>query len=156
MENKSEKKKVIVQHTNAERAQLLQDAVPENTRNATKGALKHLNEYIKVKNGGLNLTIDDIGSDELPQVLYEFYTDAQYKAASDRSKPPKKYKNTTLNSIRAGINRHLKDTHGIDIMKDARFVKSNQILKAVKKLNKKKERAMWSTSNQFWRMTWKN
>ena len=135
MDYKQEKKTIIVQHTEEERNKILFDAVPENTRNATKSALNHLNEYIRQKNGGLQLTIDDIGTEELPQVMYEFYTDARYKSSNDGKL--EKYKNTTLNSIRAGINRHLKDTRGVDIMKDERFVKSNQMFKAVKKENKK-------------------
>ena len=134
--SKQDKKTVIVHHSEEERQKILFDAVPENTRNATKRALKHLNQYISTKNGGLTLTIDDIGTEELPQLLYEFYTDAQYKS-SESETTPEKYKNTTLNSIRAGINRHLKDQRGIDIIKDERFVRSNQMFKAVKKANKK-------------------
>ena len=137
--NKTVRKTFIKQHTAEEREQLLFNAIPQNTRNATKSALKHLNEYIRVKNGGLNISIDDIGSEELPQLLFEFYTDAQYKAKSEND-DPEKYKNTTLKSIRAGINRHLKDVRGLDIMKDSRFVKSNQMFKAVTKANKQEGR----------------
>ena len=96
--------------------------------------MTHLNRYIKFKNGGLDLTLDDIGTDEFPQLLYEFYTDAQYKSIDDGVE--EKFKNSTMNSIRAGINRHLKDTRSVDIIKDMRFTKSNQMLKTVKKTNK--------------------
>ena len=135
METKQDKKKVMIQHSEEERNQILYNAIPENTHNATKSALKHLNEYIKQKNGGLQLTLDDISTSELPQILFEFYTDARYKSSADGKL--EKYKNTTLNSIRAGIKLHLKDTCGIDIIKDENFVKSNQMFKAVKKENKK-------------------
>ena len=133
---KKDKKRAFVLHSEADRQKILYEAVPENTRNATKQALSHINEYIRVKNGGLALTIDDIGDDELPQVMYEFYTDGQYKSGDENS-PPERYKNTTLRSIRAGINRHLKQQRGIDLMKDPRFTKSNQMFASVSKSNKK-------------------
>ena len=50
----------------------LYESVPKITRNAIEQPLSHLNEFIKVKKGGLELNIDDIGTDDLPQVLFEF------------------------------------------------------------------------------------
>ena len=137
-DSKQDKIKVIVQHSEEDRKKLLHDAIPENTRNSTKAALKHLNEFIKVKNDQLDITVENILTEELPQLLYEFYTDARYKSSSNNSgKELEKYKNTTLNAMRAGINRYLKDERGLDIIKDSRFVRSNQMFKAVKKANKK-------------------
>ena len=116
---------------------LLQGSIPENTKNATKTWIKHLNAYIKKVNGGLDITIDDIGTDELPPLLYEFYFDGQYKSFnSDRSEECEQYKNTSLKSIRAAITRYLKNTRGIDIINDVRFTKSNEMFKAVTKTNK--------------------
>ena len=71
----------------------------------------------------------------MPQLLYEFYTDAQYKSTTDGSE--QKFKNTTMNSIRAGINRYMKESRGVDIIKDDRFTRSNEMFKSVKKTNKK-------------------
>ena len=133
--SQKQKKKTIIQLSNQERDKILYEATAQNTRNATKRALKHLNAFIKVKNGGLDIDVEQIETSELLQLLYEFYTDAQYKECKDGEKA-EKFKNTTMNSIRAGINRYLKEARGLDIMKDTRFTRSNQMFKAVKKINK--------------------
>ena len=125
-------------HSEQERRKLMDDSIPQNTKNATKTWINVLNKYIKQVNGNLEITIDDIGTEELPSLLYEFYCDVQYKSY-DSSEPEKseKYKNTSMKSIRGAINRYMKNSRGIDIMKDVRFTRSNEMFKAVTKENKK-------------------
>ena len=78
-------------------------------------------------------TIDDIGTEDLPDILYNFWsevipTDAvNKKKKTDKeniSASEKRYANTTLNCMRAAINRHLKETRSVDMMKDAKFTKA--------------------------------
>ena len=125
-------------HSEDERKKLMEDSIPQNTKNATKTWMKVLNNYVKQVNGNLDITVEDICTEELPQLLYEFYCDVKYKNYNEQNPDEcEKYKNTSMKSIHGVTNRYMKNSREIDIMKDVHFTKSNEMFKAVTKENKK-------------------
>ena len=92
-------------------------------------------EYLAEKNLP---ACDDIPIEDLPDVLYNFYTEVCKK------KPGKsdtyEYKNSTLKYMRAGLNRHFKETKTIDIIAGSHFIKANKMFKGVTRLNKEEGR----------------
>ena len=48
----------------------------KNTKQATGNGLRALNKYLTVR---FNKTLDDFPNDELPEILYDFYTDLRKK-----------------------------------------------------------------------------
>lgn len=100
---------------------MLEDRNKFNTRCATKSTVKILTDYLaekKLKN------LPEILDEELPNILYNFYTDL-------RSKKGQLYKLQSLKCIHAGVNRYMKEMRNIDIIKDLRFTKTNEMFKAV-------------------------
>lgn len=113
---------------NAARKENLMDIrVAPNTKKATKTWLKCINDY--VTECELGQTIDDVTDENLPNVLFDFYTEV-------RSTKNEVYKNTTLRCLRAGINRYIKEKRSIDIVADKRFIRTNEIFKGVQKEGK--------------------
>ena len=53
-------------------------------------------------------------------------------------KPPERYCNMSMKSLRAGINRYMKEKRGLDIIADQQFQRANKIFDAVLKDNKSK------------------
>ena len=95
----------------------------ENTKKATRQAVAIFRDYLKEKSlPGEFETLDKLA---LGSVLAKFYVEV-------RRSDGEFYKRTTLNSIRAGINRHLKSEHEhiIDIIKDVEFARANAAYKA--------------------------
>ena len=94
-----------------------------NTRKATKTAVDVLQAYLGAKK--LSTNVDKIDKKAISEILGKFYLEVR-KADGDF------YKRASLVSIRAGINRHLKDTYDgqIDIIKDSEFSGANQSFKA--------------------------
>ena len=106
----------------------------DNTRKATQGAATLFRSYLGEK--GQNQEFEKLDKTTLASLLSKFYLEAR-KADGDF------YKTSSLNSIRAGLNRYLKDEyhHGIiDIIKDSEFVNANVSYRAatvqLKKLGK--------------------
>ena len=93
-----------------------------NTRKATKTAVDVLQAYLVAKK--LSTNVDKIDKRAISEILGKFYLEE--RKAGDF------YKRASLVSIRAGINRHLKDTYDgqIDIIKDSEFSGANQSFKA--------------------------
>lgn len=113
---------------NDEMQNILDERQKDNTKKATKTWLKCINEYVKDKKFGTDL--DAVTDEDLPKVLFKFYTEA-------RTVKNERYKNSTLKCIRAGVNRHIKETRGIDIVSDKRFIRCNEVFKGVQKQGKK-------------------
>ncbi len=101
--------------------ELLENRQSKITRDQTKSHLKILNEYLNQKNIG---KLDDLSDDELPDILFGFYT-------SVRREDGEMYKLQSLKCIRASINRYTKEKHNLDIIADTRFIKANEMFHAV-------------------------
>lgn len=74
--------------------------------------------------------MEDLEDDELPPILYDFYTNLRKSKGG-------MYKLQSLKCIRAGINRYMKDKRNLDIISDIRFTKTNQMFKAVTSYTRK-------------------
>lgn len=107
---------------------ILDNRQKENTKKATKTWLKCINDYINAKKIADGL--DAVTDEKLPEVLFDFYTEA-------RTAKNERYKNSTLKCIRAGVNRYVKETRGIDIVSDQNFIRCNEVFKGVQKQGKK-------------------
>lgn len=100
------------------------DRKAANTNLATKCWMKCFADYLKeCKLPGQ----DDIETDQLPQILSDFYTELR-KADCEGE-----YKTSTLKCIRAAINRYYKGKRSLDILQDPRFIISNEMFKGVTK-----------------------
>ncbi len=105
-----------------------------NTEKSTKHWINVLMDYLN-ENGHGNL--DYIENTELDSILETFYRDVRMNPISTPRKTKSKtkdslmYSNGSLKVMRAGINRYLKYTRGVDIITDGRFTKSNQTFKSI-------------------------
>ena len=95
----------------------------EATRKSTEKAVKLLRTYLHEK--GQSEEFEKLTKAELDSVLFLFYVEIR-KLDGDY------YKTASLNSIRAGLCRHVKDNgkSGIDLIKDTEFEESNTAFKA--------------------------
>ena len=98
----------------------------ENTQTATKKAATVFREYLSAKNRPKDFEIFE--KDELGNVLSRFYVEAQRSDGNH-------YKTSSLNCVRAGLNRHLKQNYylgsgTIDIIRDKDFVAANMAFRA--------------------------
>ena len=64
-----------------------------------------------------------------------FYSEVQQKNLDEKDATPKRYHNTTMKGIRAGINRYTKEKCNIDIISDKRFIRCNELFQGVLKEN---------------------
>ena len=97
--------------------------------------------------------IENFDKNELGNVLSRFYVEAR----SDGNH----YKTGSLNSVPAGLNRHLKQNYHlrsgtVDIIRDREFVAANIAFKAAIVELKKYEKAMCSNIKQLMKMTLRN
>ena len=109
--------------TDQEFESILENKNAENTKKATKQAVTLFREYLREK--GLPSEFESLDKPSLATTLGKFYVEA-------RRVNGEHYKRATLNSIRSGINRHLKREYSelIDIIKDTEFAKANDAYKA--------------------------
>lgn len=102
---------------------LLQQKDSENTQRDTKKAVRVFQEYLKAKQ--LEQNFENWGKEKLADVLRMFYVEA-------RRENGERYKSGSMINIRAGINRHLKNTGMVvDITKEPIFSEANRAFKAV-------------------------
>lgn len=84
--------------------------------------------YMKEKK--LGLCIEEITDEDLPNFLFKFYSEV-------RKENGQLYSNTSLKSMRAAINRHIKETRSIDIVANPKFMRTNELFKGVQLQGKK-------------------
>ena len=96
----------------------MRDKDADNTKRATKTAVGLFRAYLVAK--GQSSDFEKLDKASLAASLSKFYFEA-------RKEDGDFYKTTSLCSIRAGINRHLKDKYPemIDIIKDCEFTNAN-------------------------------
>ena len=98
----------------------------ENTQKATKKAVTVFREYLSAKNRPEDF--ENFEKDELGNALSRFYVEARRSDGNH-------YKTSSLNGVRAGLNRHLKQNYylgsgTIDIIRDKDFVAANMAFRA--------------------------
>jgi hypothetical protein len=86
---------------------LLYEKDAKNTRRGTKSALQTFRSYLREKD--ITEEFENLPNEELDKILSTFYTEA-------RTESGKKYKKSSLVSIRHGINRYLSDADAKDII----------------------------------------
>lgn len=118
----------FVEKTEEQRQEILDDRIKKNTKKVTKVWLNVITYYMKEKK--LGLCIDKITTKDLPNFLFKFYSEV-------RRENGELYSNTLLKSMRAGINRYIKETRSIDIVSNGRFIKANELFKGVQLQGKK-------------------
>ena len=114
----------------------------ENTNKATKQWIACLSDFLKERKLP---KVDEIADAELPQILGEFYFSLRKKRVKPKGKEKlsrsqlnkqKHYKNSSLKSGRAALNRYFKEKRCIDIISNERVTNANEQFKAVTKLRK--------------------
>ena len=125
--------------------QLLDNAVPKNTKNSTKNWMNVFRGYVKTK--AIANCVEEILDVDLPKVMERFYAEVRkdLKAKNSKGKnkenideTPERYCNTSMKSMRAAINRYMKEIRKIDIIGSEPFLRANKIFEAVLKDNKAK------------------
>lgn len=111
-----------------DRSKIRESRNKANTKNATKLWKNLLNQYLIEKD--IAASIEHVTDADLPKVLEKFYSEIRTKKTHER------YKNSSLRAIRAGVNRFIKDSRGIDIISDPKFMRTNDLFKGVTKENK--------------------
>lgn len=117
--------------TTVEKKAIFDQRKAPGTNEATKVWIRCLNDYLAEKKLP---DIDTISTDELPNVLSDFYTELRKVDAKGQ------YKTSTLKCIRAAINRYLKGNRSLDILSDPRFLSSNEMFTGVAKKAKEEGR----------------
>ncbi|CAG2196909.1 unnamed protein product [Mytilus edulis] len=100
---------------------LLCDKDAKNTKKATKAALTCLMQFM-LSTERDNLVLET--PEQLNECLIKFYADARKKDGSF-------YKLSALKGLRFGLARHFLKEMDVDIIKDVRFKRANDIFKAV-------------------------
>ena len=110
--------KQLIWNTNDE---LLKHKDSKNTQKTTESHVQHFRDFLHQQSKPI---LEEILDADLPNELYEFYTCA---------KPIKgeTYAIQTLKCICACLNRYFKTTRNIDIIRDTRFTKANEMFKSV-------------------------
>lgn len=93
--------------------------------------MKCFNDYLAEKE---KPDADTISTDDLPDILSDFYTELRKSDAEGE------YKTSTLKCIRAALNRYFKGTRSLDILSDPRFICSNEMFSGVTKKAKEEGR----------------
>ena len=123
-------KRQFHEHTDEEIQNILEGKDKESTKKATDSALRAFHQYLDLKTLG---NPDDLSKDELAQALYGFYLSV---------KPLKKQEETysvqSFKCMRAGLSRYYRTKHGFDIIKGPKFVKANEMFRAMCVDSKKK------------------
>lgn len=107
-------------------AQIEEEKDEQNTKKATKWAVKIFNDFLCQKEKDTDFT--SYSAVLLNETLRDFYASVQ------STKPGGEYSVASLMSIRAGINRHVQ---GYNIISDAEFKSSNSVFKAILKRYRK-------------------
>ena len=132
-----------------EKQNLLENRKAQSTNRATKQWVQALSEYLIQSNMP---TLENIDNENLPDILGNFYFSIRkqpkkspkkknknrlsLKSNPDPNKDDRFYKNSSLKSARAALNRHFKAERGLDIIASESFIKANEIFQAVTKKGK--------------------
>lgn len=113
--------------SDAERRDILKQKNAKNTNKSTKFHIKLLRDFLIVTYGWC---IEEIPTDELPEALDNFYLNIQTQEKN-------LYIVQSLKCIRVSLNHYFKSERGIDLIKDPRFIATNDKFDAVKVKSKK-------------------
>lgn len=146
-----------------------------NTNKSTRLWVKCLTDYLEEKEMP---KIGDIPDDDLPKLLSNFYleicktnrkfsdielneNDLEEKCTEKQDKEDEndlvlKYKNQTLCTMRAALNRYFKNKQSIDIISSPKFIQANSVFQEVLAVNKEQDLVLLNPKTQSMRMTWKS
>ena len=129
----------------ATKDELMANRKAKNTNRVTKQWFSCLKAFLKERKLP---DLESIPDTDLPQILGEFYYSARKQKITDTEKfneaqndPKKKsalkhYKNSSLKSGRAALNRYFKGERGLDIISNELFIKANENFQSVTKKGK--------------------
>ena len=103
----------------ADRIRIRVERNSSNTNTATKNILRIFSEFLLEKDLPNEEAIPDA---QLPDILRDFYIAVKQQHGAH-------YKLSSLKCIRAGLNRHLKETRSINIITDPRFILSTEMFR---------------------------
>ena len=118
----------FVETNEAEINELLEGSKAKNTNRSTNTSVTRFKSYLKHRKLP---DIDDIGTEELPNILTRFYTDVRTKKSNEQ------YQTSSFKVLRAGLNRYFKKTRTVDIVSDEKFMRANMIFDSVQVKAKK-------------------
>ena len=101
---------------------LLDDSKAKNTNRSTNTSLNRFKTFLKLKQYPY---IEDVKTEDLPQILTQFYTSVRTKKAGDL------YQTSSFKLLRAGLNRYFKRERNIDIVSDETFIRTNLVFDGV-------------------------
>ena len=127
----TEQKNRFASKSEAEIALILDGRNAKNTQRATKSNIKTFHDYLAEKSYP---ELHEINMEELPEILENFYPNL-------RRIDGEQYKLQSIKCIRAGLNRWTKANRSVDIIKDVKYTKANEIFKGISKLARKDGRA---------------
>ena len=135
--------------TEAQKDGIMQGRSAENTNKATKLWVDCLREYLDEK--GMPI-LEEVCDAELPKLLSDFYTEVKKKEKSPNSKKKgtkktksptvsdEEYKNSSLQCMRAALNRYFKEKRGLNIISNETFIQANEMFRGVTKEGRRKGR----------------
>lgn len=119
----STKPKRFASFDEEEFSKILGNKDADNNKRSTKQGINILNEYLFEKN--IDIDLETVDTTTLAAILSKFYVQLRKSDGSH-------YKTSSMNALKAGINRHLKSVRSdmIDIARDREFTKANIAFKA--------------------------
>ena len=114
--------------SDTKKQELLDGKDKANTQRSTKQAMKQFVDYLALKQLP---SLEELEISQLDDILSDFY--CQVKPIKEED-----YAVQTLKCMRSSLNRWFRKEKGIDIVTDPRFVKANEMMKAVQVNSKKK------------------
>ena len=129
----------------ATKDKLLANRKAENTNKATKQWIHCVQAFLDQRKLS---ELKDIPDADLPKIIGDFYFSVRKKRISedgtelsdDKKNKLKHYKNYSLKSGRAAINRYFKAERGIDIIGSDKFIQANEIFQAITRQGKEEGR----------------
>ena len=124
-----------------EKNAIMQARSSDNTNKATKLWVDVLREYIEEKDMGI---LKEVLDADLSKLLSDFYTEIKKKekpqAKKRKENSEEEYKNSSLQCMRAALNRYFKEKRGINIINDDRFIQANEMFRGVTKQGRRQGR----------------
>ena len=107
---------------------LLDDSKSKNTNRSTNSSLNRFKAFLKLKQLP---PLEDIKTEDLPQILTQFYGSVRTKKSGEM------YQTSSFEVLRAGLNRYFKRERNVDIVADDLFVRTNLVFDGVQVKAKK-------------------